>query len=290
MSVPIAPSLNAYIEGVLAYPRLNRDEEARLWQEWKQTGSSSACDKLIRANLHHVVSMAMKYRRYGVPVVDLIGEGNYGIVCALQRFEPERGHRFVTYAAYWIRAHILQYVIRSWSIVGGQGGALRSKMFFRLRRERARIYSLLGESEQAQLELSNRLNLSVERLEEYQQRLVSRDVSLESEVFEESGTRLVDTLSSHEQDQEDGYFAKQQQHLQAEALASALGKLDRRERFVLESTILCEDAEAISLAEVGRRLGVSRERTRQLSQRALKKVREQFRRIMAEHGEWSLSA
>jgi RNA polymerase sigma-32 factor len=234
--------------------------------------------------------MAMKYRRYGVPVVDLIGEGNYGIVCALQRFEPERGHRFVTYAAYWIRAHILQYVIRSWSIVSGQGGALRSKMFFRLRRERARIYSLLGESEQAQLELSNRLNLPVERLEEYQQRLVTRDVSLESEVFEEGGTRLVDTLTTHEQDQEDDYSAKQQQRWQAGALKRAIAKLDRRERFVLESTILCDDAEALSLAEVGRRLGVSRERTRQLSQRALRKVREQLKRSMGTCDCWSLSA
>src|SRR5258708_20767540 len=111
---------------------------------WGKEGNREAAAKLVNANLGYFVAIALPYRRYGLALGDLIAEGNFGIVHALRKFDPERGTRFVTYAAYWIRAYILNFVIRSWSLVGVGSGPLRSKLFFRLRRERARIASLLG--------------------------------------------------------------------------------------------------------------------------------------------------
>src|SRR6187402_2734452 len=129
-------------------PRLEREQEMALALRWKHQGDRAAGDTLARANLRHVVAVAMKYRRYGVPVSELIAEGNFGVVHALGKFDPERGIRFVTYAAHWVRAYILDHVIKSWSMVGGGSGPLRSKMFFKLRRERAMVSNLLGEGDE----------------------------------------------------------------------------------------------------------------------------------------------
>lgn len=184
----------------------------------------------------------------------------------------------------WVRAFILQYVIESWSIVGAHGGVLRTKIFFRLRRERARTYALLGEGAEAELALSQRMNIPRERLREFEQRLSLRDASLDGEPADGGGFRLVDSLKLDIQDQEEGLAELEQGRVVSKFLRHALDKLDRRERFVLESTILCDDDDVLSLAEVGRRLGVSRERTRQLCARALKKVRSQFVKNMEIRG------
>src|SRR6478609_5938528 len=144
-----------YIAESKRAPRLERDEEMALALRWKD-GDRAAGDALARANLRHVVAVAMKYRRYGVPISDLIAEGNFGVVHALGKFDPERGIRFVTYAAHWVRAYMLDHIIKTWSVVGGGSGALRSRLFFRLRRERVRVTNLLGDGEAADIEVASR--------------------------------------------------------------------------------------------------------------------------------------
>src|SRR6185503_16478341 len=144
---------------------------------------------------------ALTYRRYGLALSDLVAEGNFGIVHALRKFDPGRGTRFVTYAAYWIRAYILNFVIRSWSLVGVGSGPLRSKMFFRLRRERARIAGLVGEGEEGDRLLAERFGAPAEKVLEMARRLEARDVSLDTKVFEDGARSLVDTLVADEQDQ-----------------------------------------------------------------------------------------
>jgi RNA polymerase sigma-32 factor len=134
MAYEADPTISRYIAMVQAFPQLSREEEMDLAKAWSERGDEEAADKLVRAHLRYVVAIALKYRRYGVPLSELIAEGNFGVVHALKKFQPDRGNRFVTYAAYWIRAYVLNYVIRSWSLVGAGSGALRSKMFFRLRR------------------------------------------------------------------------------------------------------------------------------------------------------------
>jgi RNA polymerase sigma-32 factor len=115
--------LSRYVTTARSYRKLDHDEELELWRRWHENADEQAIDTLVRANLRHVVAIALKYRRYGLPIAELIAEGNFGVAHALTKFAPERGTRFVTYAVYWIRAFILTYIISSWSLVGAGSGA-----------------------------------------------------------------------------------------------------------------------------------------------------------------------
>ena len=172
---------------------LGRGEELALARRYKDDHDGEAADSLARAHLHHVVAIACRYRGYGVPLADLIAEGNFGVVRALSKFDPDRGVRFATYATHWIRACILDHVIKSWSLVSG-GGALRSRMFFRLRRERVRAANALGEGEAADLMVAERLGASPGEVGALMLRLVSRDLSLEAGAEHAGSTRLIDRL------------------------------------------------------------------------------------------------
>jgi RNA polymerase sigma-32 factor len=184
MANELDSGLSRYMIAAQKYRRLSREEELELWLRWHEGQDERAIDALVRANLRYVVAIAFKYRRYGLPVAELIAEGNFGIVHALTKFEPDRGNRFVTYAAYWIRTFILTYIIRSWSLVGAGSGVFRSKMFFKLRRERVRITNLVGEGERAEEMLAERFNTSRVQIVEMMRRLEARDVSLNSRVYE----------------------------------------------------------------------------------------------------------
>src|SRR6188768_1153721 len=149
MARPVSGEIGSYLSRVRSYPVLSREEELELVNRWLTTQDPVAKERLLAAHLRYVVAIALRYRRYGVPIEELVSEGNFGLVHALGKFETSRGTRFVTYAAYWIRAYALNHVIRSWSLVGSGSGALRSKMFFKLRRERVRIANLVGEGDHA---------------------------------------------------------------------------------------------------------------------------------------------
>jgi RNA polymerase sigma-32 factor len=273
MTVDLDTAVSRYMSRAHQFPRLSRERELELFDHWQSRADATAKEELISANLRYVVAIALKYRHYGLPLSDLIAEGNVGIVHALGKFDPERKFRFVTYSAYWIRAFILDYVIRSWSLVGAGSGALRSKMFFKLRRERVRITNLVGEGERANELLAERLNLSRDQVVEMVGRLTTRDISLDSKVFDDSGTALVDTLVSPTTSQEEAYSSSQGQKLMRDIVKAALNVLDRRERFIVEQRVMADSDEEKSLAELGRHLGVSRERARQLEVRAMRKLR-----------------
>ena len=146
----IGTSMPYYIARVQAIPPLSREDEYDLACRIRDVeGDEDAARRLIEANLRYVVAIALSYRRYGVRVADLISEGNVGLMIALKKFDPSRGTRFVTYAAHWIRAYVLDHVIRAWSIVGVGAGPLRSKVFFRLRREKARILASTSDATEA---------------------------------------------------------------------------------------------------------------------------------------------
>jgi RNA polymerase sigma-32 factor len=208
-----------------------------------------------------------------LPLADLIAEGNFGLAYALRRFDPERGCRFMTYAAYWIRTHIIDHVIRSWSMVGGGAGPLRSKLFFKLRRERGRIANLLGEGEETDAALAERLGIERGRLDAMLRRFDARDVSFDAD--EESGgaRRLADALVAPE-NQEQLLGERQSQARFGSALRRAFAELDARERYIVERRLMADDEDELSLAQIGRSLGVSRERARQLEERAKKKLRQ----------------
>lgn len=272
-------SFQAYVRTVQTYPQQTREEELELVKAFREQGSEPARDALVRAHLRHVVAIALKYRRYGLPVADLVAEGNFGVVHALSKFDATRGTRFVTYAAYWIRAYILNYIIRSWSLVGVGSGALRSKTFFKLRRERVRITNLVGEGPEADELLAKSMNLPTEKVTAMVRRLESRDLSLDAQVWDDSATTVLDTLVAPGNDQEQ-QVGDQEVRLSVEELVrDSLKHLDKRERYIVEKRLMADREEELSLAEIGRRLGVSRERARQLEARARRKLKGRIEQI-----------
>lgn len=255
-----------------AAPQLDAEQERSLAQRWRRDGDRRAADQLSRANLRAVTSLATKYRHYGIPISELVAEGNCGLVHALGKFDPDRGVRFATYAAHWVRAYILGYVLRSWSIVSSGSGPMRSQLFFKFRRERARMTTLFGEGEACERALAERLNLSLERVKLLCHRLDAADVSLDIPAYQGSPQSLVDQLagvSDPEQSVDDVRF----QGCLGRAVREALRQLDPRERYIVEQRLLADAGEEASLAQIGRRFGISRERARQLESRAKHKLR-----------------
>ena len=246
--------------------RLERVQELELARRFHGSRDRRAADLLARAHRADVARVAWKFRHYGLPIEDLVAEGYFGVVHALERFEPERGVRFVTYAAHWIRACIIDHIIRSWSIVQGGGGALRSKVFFKLRRERMRTTALLGEGALADAALAERLDVSPERLQGMLAQVERRDVALEPKHDER-------TELQRPADQEELLSEKRRALRLAAAAREALGALDARERFIAEQRCMADPEDALSLADIGRHFGVSRERARQLEERAKRKLR-----------------
>jgi RNA polymerase sigma-32 factor len=265
-------------------PKATREHEAQLLKRWYDSGEVRARDELVGTQLRYVVAIALKYKRYGVPVSELVAEGNFGVVHALKKFEPARGNRFVTYAAYWIRAYILNYIIRSWSLVGVGSGALRSKMFFKLRRERIRVTNLLGEGEAADEALAERLSIPKEKLGKMLRRLEARDVSLDAPIFDDSGATLVDALTNVGETQEDRLIENRRGVRVQSLVRDAVKELDKRERYIVEHRMMADAEDEMSLAEIGRRLGVSRERARQLEARAKRKLEARITQLSAEAG------
>jgi RNA polymerase sigma-32 factor len=267
-------SANHYLSAVQSYPTVTREEELALIRRWRTQQDESARDALVRSSLRHVVAIAKRYQRYGIPLADLISEGNFGVVRALHKFDGERGTLFITYASYWVRACILQHVLRSWSIVGS--GLPRSRLFFKLRRERAKVANLIDDHAQLNALLAERLNISQERLGSLLQRVDQRDCSLDAEVYQDGAITLVNTLPSAEPDQEQAALAHEFGGNAERAVRDALTVLDPRERYIVENRLLADHEVEMSLADIGRTLGVSRERARQLEERAKRKLKQRI--------------
>jgi RNA polymerase sigma-32 factor len=276
---PTDAALTDYIRRVRAIPRLSREEEHELALHAVK-GDIQAAHRLVEANLRFVIAVALQYRRYGIPISELIAEGSLGLMLAVRKFDPDRGTRFVTYAGYWIRAYVLNLVVKSASMVGGGSGVLRSKLFFRLRRERARLASLEQDQGRVVEELAERFHVDADRMSRMLRQLDAKDVSLDVAAHPDSAHTMLDTLRDDSQNQEDELAASQQQTGLTGRLDVALESLDRRERYIVEQRIMGEDD--VSLAELGRRLGVSRERARQIEARAKRKLRKQLKELQVD--------
>jgi RNA polymerase sigma-32 factor len=268
-------SVSRYVTLALREKPLEREEELALFRRFREDGDSRAAEILTRAHLRHVIMIARKYGRYGLRLPELIAEGNFGLVHALGKFDVSRGYRFMTYARHWIRAYVIDYVLRTWSLVRTGSGALRSKLFFKLRRERMRVVNVLGEGEAADRVLAERLDMSQSELSSMLGRLESRDLSLDVPLPDGSPS-LAERLPAPD-DQEQMLSQFQRRMMLEGVIRLAVGKLDDRERFIVEHRLMADREEELSLAEMGRRLGVSRERARQLEERAKKKLRGQIR-------------
>jgi RNA polymerase sigma-32 factor len=266
--------LSRYRSTVRAAPTLSREAEAELIDRYQRTGDPEARHALLTAQLGAVVAIALRYRHYGLPVDELASEGNLGLVHALSKFDRTHGTRFMTYARFWVRARIVNYVISSSSVVGA--GPLRSKLFFKLRRERAKILALVGEGDRAEHMLGEALGTSAEKAKGLLRRLEARDLSLDTPSYEDSGTTHGDMLASSEPPQDEVLSHAQISGRLREGMAKAMQMLDARERFIVEERLMAYQEDERSLAEIGRELGVSRERARQLESRAKRKLRKRL--------------
>ena len=267
-------SLDRYIQQVRAIPKLSREDEHELALRARE-GDQDAADRLVEANLRYVVAIGLQYRRYGVTLGDLIAEGSVGLVTAVRKFDPHRGTRFVTYAGYWIRAFVLEAVVRSSTMIGAGSGPFRSKLFFRLRRERARLSNLIADPEELIATLAADFDTTREKMTELLRRLDQREISLDAPAYHDSDATLVEMLPGAAEPQ-DVIVARQRRQSGIELrLEGALSVLDDRERLIVEKRILSDDS--ASLASLGRELGVSRERARQLEARAKKKLAEELK-------------
>ncbi len=269
--------LQKFVNQVNRIPKLTAVEEKRLARRWRDYRDAGAAHRIVCSHLGYVVAIASKYRRYQLPMSELVAEGNLGLLRALDKFDPERDIRFVTYAAFWVRSQIVTHVLRNWSIAQTGSAPLRSKLFFKLRRERARALARFGESPEFEEELQRRTGIARERLRVMLARLDAHDVSLDEPVSDsaDAGARL-DSLESSEPLSDERLTREQSTTLSRSLVQSALRVLDRRELFIVENRMLASDDDELSLAELGRRLGISRERARQLEGRAKQKLRAQL--------------
>jgi RNA polymerase sigma-32 factor len=262
-------SLDRYIQQVRAIPKLSREEEHEFALRARE-GDQDAADRLVEANMRYVVAIGLQYRRYGVTLGDLIAEGSVGLVTAVRKFDPHRGTRFVTYAGYWIRAFVLEAVVRSSTMIGAGSGPFRSKLFFRLRRERARLSNLIADPEELVATLAADFDTTPEKMSELLRRLDQREISLDAPAYNDSDATLVEMLPGSAEPQDVVVARRRRQSGIELRLEGALSVLDDRERLIVEKRILSDDS--ASLASLGRELGVSRERARQLEARAKKKL------------------
>ncbi len=255
------------------FPMLNREEEGRLARSWRDNGDLDAAHTLINSHLLLVCKIARSFDGYGLPSSDLIAEGNVGLIEAVKRFDPERGFRLSTYAMWWIRAAITEYVLSSWSIVKTGTVAARKKLFFGLRslKNKMQIFHH-GELSQKQAEaIAEKMDVPVNEVMSMNRRLSGSDVSLNAPVKSEEATEFIDMLPDEKSDLEDNYIRESEKNYRSGLLQSALESLPERERKILVSRRLCE--KAITLEELAKSYNISRERVRQIEANAMRKIR-----------------
>jgi RNA polymerase sigma-32 factor len=268
----ISGETTRYLQEIRRFPMLDAKEEVLLAKRWREHRDGDAADKLITSHLRLVVKIAAGYRGYGLPMSELISEGNVGLMQAAKRFDLEQGFRFATYAMWWIKAAIHEYILRSWSLVKIGTTINQKKLFFNLRKAKSKIAALEdGDMRPDQVKLiAQRLAVSEQDVVEMNRRLAG-DVSLNAQMREDSASEeWQDWLVDGSSDQESQLAESEQSDNRKKALGEALSVLGERERRVFEARQLAE--EPITLHELAAEFGISRERVRQIEVRAFQKV------------------
>ena len=263
--------MSRYLQEIKRFPMLEPQEEYMLAKRWREHGDREAAHKLVTSHLRLVAKIAMGYRGYGLPIGEVISEGNVGLMQAVKRFEPDKGFKLATYAMWWIRASIQEYILRSWSLVKMGTTASQKKLFFNLRKAKSRISALdEGDLRDDQVEtISKRLGVAKQDVIDMNRRL-GGDASLNAPLREEGEGEWQDWLVDETADQELLLAEREESDARLDALRGALSVLNPRERRIFEARRLAEDP--ITLEELSTEFGVSRERVRQIEVRAFEKV------------------
>jgi RNA polymerase sigma-32 factor len=266
--------LSRYLAEIRRFPMLEPQEEYMLAKSWREHGDRDAAHRLVTSHLRLVAKIAMGYRGYGLPIGEVISEGNVGLMQAVKRFDPDKGFRLATYAMWWIRAAIQEYILRSWSLVKMGTTAAQKRLFFNLRKAKSRISALEeGDLNPEQLkQIAKRLGVTEQEVTEMNRRL-SGDASLNAPIRAEAESgEWQDWLVDEHDDQETVLAESEEFDNRREALKSALSVLNDRERRIFEARRLAD--EPVTLEELAAEFGVSRERVRQIEVRAFEKVQQ----------------
>jgi RNA polymerase sigma-32 factor len=264
--------LSRYLAEIRKFPLLTPEDEYMFAKRLKEHGDSEAARRLITSHLRLVAKIAMGYRGYGLPVAEIVSEGNVGLMQAVKRFDPDKGFRLATYAMWWIRAAIQEYVLRSWSMVKLGTTAAQKKLFFNLRKAKSHI----GAIEEGDLtpahaaKLADQLGVTEKELTEMNRRLSGPDSSLNAPLRSESENEWQDWLADDAPDQEARLAEREERGDRHDALTHALDALNERERDIIQERRLKD--EPATLEELSQKYGVSRERVRQIEVRAFEKL------------------
>jgi RNA polymerase sigma-32 factor len=264
--------LSRYLSEIRKFPLLTPEDEYMFAKRLKEHGDTEAARRLVTSHLRLVAKIAMGYRGYGLPVSEIVSEGNVGLMQAVKRFDPDKGFRLATYAMWWIRAAIQEYVLRSWSMVKMGTTAAQKKLFFNLRKAKSNI----GAIEEGDLtpghttKLADQLGVTEREVTEMNRRLSGPDASLNAPLRSESESEWQDWLADDTMDQETRLAEREERGDRHEALSGALDTLSERERDIIQERRLKD--EPATLEELSQKYGVSRERVRQIEVRAFEKL------------------
>lgn len=270
-------NLSRYLQDIRKFPILEAEEEFMLAKSWREHGDSDAAHQLVTSHLRLVAKIAMGYRGYGLPMGELISEGNVGMMQAVKRFEPDRGFRLATYAMWWIKAAIQEYILHSWSLVKIGTTAAQKKLFFNLRRIKGEIQAM-EEGDMAPenvKEIATRLNVSETEVISMNRRMAGFDNSLNAPLRADSEGEWQDWLVDDTESQETRLAESEELEKRRDLLHGALETLNDRERHILVERRLREDP--LTLEQLSKQFGISRERVRQIEVRAFEKLQKSMR-------------
>jgi RNA polymerase sigma-32 factor len=274
--------LSRYLTEIRKFPLLSPEEEYMFAKRWREHEDPEAARRLVTSHLRLVAKIAMGYRGYGLPVSEIVSEGNVGLMQAVKRFEPERGFRLATYAMWWIRAAIQEFILRSWSLVKMGTTAHQKKLFFNLRKAKSKINALEdGDMRPEQVkEIATKLAVPEEEVVNMNRRLSAPDSSLNAPLRSDSEAEWQDWLADDTIDQETRLAETEEMGERHNLLSTALGELTERERDIIEARRLRDDP--VTLEDLSQKYGVSRERVRQIEVRAFEKLQHQMQRALTE--------
>ncbi|MGI3166270.1 RNA polymerase sigma factor RpoH [Pseudooceanicola sp. 200-1SW] len=278
--------LNRYMQEIRKFPMLEPEEEYMLAKRWVEQEDTAAAHKMVTSHLRLAAKIAMGYRGYGLPQAEVISEANVGLMQAVKRFDPEKGFRLATYAMWWIRASIQEYILRSWSLVKLGTTSAQKKLFFNLRKAKARI----GALEEGDLrpehvkQIANDLGVTEDEVTSMNRRMAGSDASLNATVGSDADSTMQwqDWLEDEDADQAGDYEARDELDARRALLAEAMDVLNDREKDILSQRRLSE--ETVTLEDLSAKYDVSRERIRQIEVRAFEKLQSRMRELASEKG------
>ncbi|MYB26894.1 MAG: RNA polymerase sigma factor RpoH [Candidatus Dadabacteria bacterium] len=272
----LSNSLQSYLAQIRDHPVLSREEEYELAMRHRETGDLEAARKLIVSNLKFVVRIANEYKNYNVNTLDLIQEGNIGLMKAVRGFDPTKGYRLISYAVWWIRAYIQNHIMKSWSLVKVGTNQSQRKLFYKLRSTKNKIEATGAEMEEdIYSEIAKELDVPDSQVIEMDRIMSGKDLSLDANIEGSTERTYVDMLGDTF-DQEQFLEDSQARPLVAKKIKEALANLKDRERYIIERRILTDSPE--TLEKLSRKFGISRERVRQIEKNALNKIRKEFQK------------